>query len=41
MLGMVVTLPIGFGLLVWRSYRADASRARAGAAFDPAGKLRW
>ena len=41
MLGMVFALPAGFGLLVWRTYRADAARARSGRAVEPAGKRRW
>jgi len=41
MLSMVFLIPAGFGLVVWRSYRLDAVRARKGEGFQPAGKLRW
>jgi hypothetical protein len=42
MLSMVALIPTGFALVLWHSYRSDARRARdGGAAFQPAGKLRW
>ncbi len=39
MLGMVFSVPVGLGLLVWNSYRAQ--RASGGRPFQPEGKLRW
>jgi hypothetical protein len=41
MLSMVASIPAGFALLLWFSYRSEALRARNGEAFRPAGKLRW
>jgi hypothetical protein len=41
MLGMVFTIPAGFGLLVWRSYRSEAARAARGEDVATPGALRW
>ena len=41
MLGMVVAIPAGFGLVVWRSYRTEARRAARGEPVGTPGKLRW
>ena len=41
MLGVVVLLPAGFGLLIWRSYRSESSRAARGEAVATPGAIRW
>jgi hypothetical protein len=41
MLGMVVAVPLGFGLVVWKSYRSERARVAAGQTFAPDGKERW
>jgi hypothetical protein len=41
MLSMVVLLVVGFGAVVWRSYRLDSARRAQGGGFRPEGKLRW
>jgi hypothetical protein len=39
MLAMVYALPVVFGLMVWRTYRAH--RAIGGRRYEPEGKVRW
>jgi hypothetical protein len=41
MLGMVFLLPAGFGLLIWRSYRSESSRAARGEPVATPGAIRW
>jgi hypothetical protein len=41
MLGMVFTIPAGFALLVWRSYRSEGARAARGEDVATPGALRW
>jgi hypothetical protein len=41
MLGMVFAIPVGFGFVVWRSYRAERARSAGGQSFAPVGKERW
>lgn len=41
MLGMVFTIPLAFGGLVWHSYRSAARRAARGEVIVPPGAERW
>ena len=41
MLAMVFTIPTGFALVVWRSYRSAAARAARGEPLAPPGAIRW
>ena len=41
MLGVVFTLPLVFGLVVWRSYRTESARSARGEDVSTPGKLRW
>jgi hypothetical protein len=41
MIGMVFLILAGFALMVWRSYRVEAKRARQGLGYQAEGKLRW
>lgn len=41
MLSVVFLLPAGFGLVIWRSYRSEASRAARGELVVTPGALRW
>ena len=36
MLGVVLLIPAGFGVLLWTTYRKQAS-----ASYEPEGKVRW
>lgn len=36
MLSVVIAIPTVFGILIWRSYRAQREKP-----FEPTGKLRW
>ena len=41
MLAMVFSLPLVFGLVVWRSYRTADARAARGEDVSTPGTLRW
>ena len=41
MLAMVLAIPTGFGLLVWRSYRSESARRARGDHVSTPGALRW
>ena len=41
MLAVVFLLPLGFALLIWRSYRSAGRRAARGEPLRPPGTIRW
>jgi hypothetical protein len=41
MLTMVFALPLGFGWLVWRSFRTEAERRARGEIIATPGAVRW
>ena len=41
MLGVVFSLPVCFGFVVWRSYRSAGARARRGEILGTPGAERW
>jgi hypothetical protein len=41
MLSIVFALPTVFGLVIWRSYRSEGTRAARGEAVSHPGAIRW
>lgn len=41
MLSMVFAIPIGFGFVVWRSFRSEGRRRARGERIDTPGAIRW
>lgn len=41
MLSMVFLIPVGFGLVVWRSFRSAEARRARGEQISTPGALRW